>query len=45
MWEIFKNVIYKEKFEFEGTEFVDIRVEPTVNGRPDLVIEAVEKGK
>ncbi len=45
LWEIFKNVIYKEKFEFEDTEFVDIRVEPTINGRPDLVIEAVEKGR
>ena len=45
LWEIFKNVIYREKFEFEGTQFVDIKVEPTINGRPDLVIEAVERGK
>ena len=45
LWEIFKNVILKEKFEFEDTQFVDIRVEPTINGRPDLVIEAVEKTK
>ena len=45
LWEIFKNVIFREKLEFEGTKFVDIKFEPTVNGRPDLVIEAVEKTK
>jgi len=45
LWEIFKNVIFREKFEFEGTQFVDIKVEPTINGRPDIVIEAVEKTK
>ena len=45
LWEIFKNVIFREKFEFEGTQFVDIKVEPTINGRPDLVIEAVEKAR
>ena len=43
LWDIFKNVIFKEKFEFEDTQFVDIKVEPNINGRPDLVIEAVEK--
>jgi len=36
-------VIFREKLEFEGTQFVDIKFEPTINGRPDLVIEAVEK--
>lgn len=45
LWEIFKNVILNEKFEYEDTQFVDIKFEPTINGRPDLVIEAVEKGK
>ena len=43
LWEIFKNVIFREKFAFEDTQFVDIKVEPNINGRPDLVIEAVEK--
>lgn len=43
LWEIFKNVIFKEKFSYEGIQFVDIKVEPIINGRPDIVIEAVEK--
>jgi hypothetical protein len=45
LWEVFKNVIFREKFAFEDTEFVDIRVDPNINGRPDIVIEAVKKGQ
>lgn len=45
LWEIFKNVIFKERLSYEGVQFVDIKVEPIINGRPDIVIEAVEKGK
>ena len=44
LYRVFKNLISK-KFSFDDVEFVDVRFEPTINGRPDLVIEAVEKGK
>ena len=40
-----KNVIEK-KFSFDDIEFVDVKFEaPNIDGRPDLVIYAVEKGR
>ncbi|MEM3798161.1 MAG: hypothetical protein QXY74_06990, partial [Candidatus Bathyarchaeia archaeon] len=44
LYRILKNVI-AQKFSFNGIEFVDVRFEPTINGRPDLVVEAIDKGK
>ena len=44
LYRILKNVI-TQKFSFNGIEFVDVRFEPTINGRPDLVVEAIDKGK
>jgi hypothetical protein len=39
-----QNLIEK-KFRFNDIEFVGVRFEPTINGRPDLVVEAIDKGK
>jgi type I restriction-modification system DNA methylase subunit len=44
LYRIFQNLI-KNKFSFNDIEFVDVRFEPTINGRPDLVVEAIDKGK
>jgi type I restriction-modification system DNA methylase subunit len=44
LYRILKNLIEK-KFSFNGIEFSDVRYEPTINGRPDLVVEAIDKGK
>jgi len=44
LYRILKNFIEK-KFSYNGIEFVDIKYEPTINGRPDLVVEAIDKGK
>lgn len=45
LWEIFKNVIYKDKFSYEDIQFVDIKVEPRINGQPDILIYAAEETK
>jgi len=44
LYRILQNLI-KNKFSFNDIEFVDVRFEPTINGRPDLVVEAIDKGK
>jgi len=44
LYRVLKNFIEK-KFSYNGIEFVDIKYEPTINGRPDLVVEAIDKGK
>jgi len=44
LYRILQNLIEK-KFSFNDIEFVGVKYEPTINGRPDLVIEAVDKGK
>jgi hypothetical protein len=44
LYRVLKNFIEK-KFSYNGTEFVDVKFEPTINGRPDLVVEAIDKGK
>jgi len=44
LYRILQNLI-KDKFSFDDIEFVDVRYEPTINGRPDLVVEAIDKGK
>jgi type I restriction-modification system DNA methylase subunit/6-pyruvoyl-tetrahydropterin synthase len=40
----FQNLIVK-KFTSNDIEFVGVDFEPVINGRPDLVIKAVDKGK
>ncbi|MBO3757966.1 MAG: N-6 DNA methylase, partial [Candidatus Brockarchaeota archaeon] len=44
LYRILKNLIV-QKVSYNNIEFVDVRFEPTINGRPDLVVEAIEKGK
>jgi len=44
LYRILQNLV-AQKFSFNNIEFVGIRFEPTINGRPDLVVEAIEKGK
>jgi type I restriction-modification system DNA methylase subunit len=44
LYRILQNLITK-KISFNNIEFVGIRYEPTINGRPDLVVEAIDKGK
>ncbi|MEM3617342.1 MAG: N-6 DNA methylase [Candidatus Bathyarchaeia archaeon] len=44
LYRILKNLI-AQKFSYNDIEFVDVRFEPTINGRPDLVVEAIDKGK
>ncbi len=44
LYRVLQNLVAK-KFAFNDIEFVDVRFEPTINGRPDLVVEAVDKGK
>jgi hypothetical protein len=44
LYRVLKNFIEK-KFSYNGIEFVDVRFEPTINGRPDLVVEAIERGE
>ncbi|WXG47715.1 MAG: N-6 DNA methylase [Candidatus Atabeyarchaeum deiterrae] len=45
LYRILKNFIDEEKFSSMGIEFTGVKYEPTVNGRPDLVLEVIEKGK
>jgi len=44
LYRILQNLIVK-KFSYNNIEFVGVRFEPTINGRPDLVVEAVDKGR
>jgi type I restriction-modification system DNA methylase subunit len=44
LYRILQNVIAK-KFSVDGIEFTGVRYEPTINGRPDLVVEVIDKGK
>jgi len=44
LYRILQNVI-RQKFSLNDIEFVDVRFEPTIDGRPDLVVEAIDKGK
>jgi len=43
-YRILQNLVAR-KFSYNDVEFVSVRFEPTINGRPDLVVEAVDKGK
>jgi hypothetical protein len=44
LYRILQNLITK-KISFNNIEFVGVRYEPTINGRPDLVVEAIDKGQ
>jgi type I restriction-modification system DNA methylase subunit len=44
LYRILQNIIAK-KFSVNDVEFTSVRYEPTINGRPDLVVEAIDKGK
>ena len=44
LYRVLKNLVEK-KFSIGDVEFVGVRFEPTINGRPDLVVEAIDKGK
>ena len=37
LYRILQNLVEK-KFVFDDIEFVGVRYEPTINGRPDLVV-------
>ena len=44
LYRVLQNLVAK-KFSYNDVEFVGVRFEPTINGRPDLVVEAIDKGK
>jgi len=44
LYRILQNLVAR-KFSYNDIEFVGVRFEPTINGRPDLVVEAIDKGK
>ena len=44
LYRVLQNLVAK-KFSYNDIEFVGVRFEPTINGRPDLVVEAIDKGK
>jgi len=44
LYRIFQNLVAK-KFSYNDVEFTGVRFEPTIDGRPDLVVEAIDKGK
>jgi hypothetical protein len=44
LYRVLQNLVAK-KFTYDDIEFVSVRFEPTINGRPDLVVEAIDKGK
>lgn len=44
LYRVLQNLIEK-KFSFNDIELANVRYEPTINGRPDLVVEAIDKGK
>lgn len=44
LYRILQNLVTK-KFTCNGIELTDVKFEPTINGRPDLAVEAIDKGK
>jgi type I restriction-modification system DNA methylase subunit len=44
LYRILQNLV-ANKFSYNDIEFVGVRFEPTINGRPDLVVDAIDKGK
>jgi len=44
LYRVLQNLI-ERKFSFDDIELVGVKYEPTINGRPDLVVEAIDKGK
>jgi type I restriction-modification system DNA methylase subunit len=44
LYRVLKNLVAK-KFSFNNIEFVGVKFEPTINGRPDLVVEAIDRGE
>jgi hypothetical protein len=44
LYRILQNLVAK-KFTFDDIAFTGVKFEPTINGRPDLVVEAIDKGK
>lgn len=44
LYRILQNLVEK-RFSFNDIEFVGVKYEPSIIGRPDLVVEAVDKGK
>ena len=44
LYRVLQNLVAK-KFTYNDIEFTDVKFELTINGRPDLVVEAVDKGK
>jgi len=44
LYRILQNLV-AQKFSYNDVEFVGVRFEPTINGRPDLVVDAIDKGK
>ena len=44
LYRVLQNLVTK-KFSYNDVELTDVKFEPTINGRPDLVVEAIDKGK
>jgi len=44
LYRILQNLVAK-KFTCNDIELTGVKFEPTINGRPDLVVEAIDKGK
>ena len=44
LYRILQNLVAK-KFTFNDVEVTGVKFEPVINGRPDLVVEAIDKGK
>lgn len=44
LWRKLKEVTEK-KYRFKDIEFFDVRFEPDIDGEPDLVVMAFDKGK
>lgn len=44
LYRILQNLV-ASKFTFNNIEFTGVKFEPSINGRPDLVVEAIDKGK
>jgi type I restriction enzyme M protein len=44
LYRVLQNLVSK-KFACNNIEFTSVKFEPTINGRPDLVVEAIDKGK
>lgn len=44
LYRVLQNLVSK-KFACNNIELIGVKFEPTINGRPDLVVEAIDKGK